>query len=92
MRRGASWWMIGGMSSAVDEKVAEAVRAWRAVHRVRQQDLADQLGMARNTVAALERGDRRVTLDDARRLCVVMDCGLTDLVDDDTATALRLRG
>lgn len=78
------------MGSPVDERVAEKVRAWRAVHRVRQQDLADQVGMARNTLATLERGERRVTLDDARRLCLAMGCGLRDLVDDDTAEALRL--
>lgn len=79
------------MASDVDQAVAAAVRAWRAVHRVRQQDLADRVGMARNTLAALEAGNRRVTLEDARRLCVAMDCGLSELVDEATAEALRLR-
>lgn len=62
--------------SGLDAVVAGNVRALRARKRWRQADLAEALGWSRSVVAALEAGERRVTLADAAALCSAFDVGL----------------
>lgn len=66
--------------SELAEIVAEAVRRERAGRRLRQEDLAARLGWSRASVADLEQGRRRCTLEDAEALCVALDISLPTLV------------
>lgn len=64
----------------IDSVVAENVRALRARRRIRQEDLAIDLGWSRPTVGSLENGSRRVTLADAVALCRALDVELRELL------------
>jgi transcriptional regulator with XRE-family HTH domain len=65
---------------ALDELVAGNVRAARARLKMRQEDLADELGWSRPVIGTLENGNRRVTLADALALCKALDLQLGDLL------------
>ena len=56
------------------------VRAERVRRGLRQEDLAARLDMARATLADLERGERRLYLDEALVVCDVLELRLVDLV------------
>ena len=60
--------------------VAGNVRAARARLKLRQEDLADELGWSRPVVGTLENGNRRVTLADAVALCRALQISLPDLL------------
>jgi len=80
-------------SEEIDQLVAENVRAARARRRLRQEDLADEMGLSRPTVSALEAGTRRVTLADAAALCVALGIDLRELLrgaDEEVVRALGL--
>jgi transcriptional regulator with XRE-family HTH domain len=77
----------------IDQLVAENVRAARARRRLRQEDLADEMGWSRPTVSALEAGTRRVTVADAAALCIALGIDLRELLrgaDEDVVWALGL--
>jgi transcriptional regulator with XRE-family HTH domain len=77
----------------IDQLVAENVRAARARRRLRQEDLADEMGWSRPTVSALEAGTRRVTVADAAALCIALGIDLRKLLrgaDEDVVWALGL--
>lgn len=84
--------MPGMTPEELDALVAANVRAARARRRLRQEDLADELGWSRQTVSTVEAGTRRVTLADAVALCRVLEIGLRDLLQGapvDVFTALE---
>jgi transcriptional regulator with XRE-family HTH domain len=64
----------------LDALVAGNVRAARARLKLRQEDLADELGWSRPVVGTLENGNRRVTLADAVALCRALQISLPDLL------------
>lgn len=64
----------------LDALVAGNVRAARARLKLRQEDLADELGWSRPVVGALENGNRRVTLADAVALCRALKIDLRQLL------------
>jgi ribosome-binding protein aMBF1 (putative translation factor) len=64
----------------LDALIAGRVRAARARARMRQEDLADELGWSRPVVGTLEAGTRRVTLADAVLLCRALDITLNELL------------
>lgn len=77
----------------LDALVAGNVRAARARLKLRQEDLADDIGWSRPTVSSLEAGSRRVTLYDAVALCGALNIDLQQLlagVDTDTMRTLGL--
>lgn len=76
----------------IDKLVASNVRAARARLRIRQEDLADDIGWARATVSALEGGTRRVTLADAVALCGALRIDLRELLRGATPDALHTLG
>lgn len=77
----------------IDALIAGNVRAARARAGLQQQDLADRLRWSRPTVSDLERGKRRVTVDDAAKICAALEIDLAELlrgVDDEVFRALGL--
>lgn len=64
----------------LDALVAGNVRAARAKLRMRQDDLALDMGWTRNQVTNLESGSRRVTLADAAALCKALQIDLRELL------------
>ncbi|MFC6156123.1 helix-turn-helix transcriptional regulator [Kribbella jiaozuonensis] len=76
----------------LDALVAANVRAARARRRLRQEDLADEMGWSRQTVSTVEAGTRRVTLADAVALCAALEIDLRELLLGAPAEALRALG
>lgn len=77
----------------LDALVAGNVRAARARLKLRQLDLADDMGWAPSTVSAVEAGTRRITLADAISLCEALQIDLRQLlagVDPGALAALGL--
>lgn len=77
----------------LDSLIAGNVRATRARLRLRQEDLADEMGWTRAMVTSLESGTRRVTLTDAVSLCRALKVDLRELLQgarDETLEALGL--
>jgi transcriptional regulator with XRE-family HTH domain len=64
----------------MDALIAGNVRAARARTRLRQEDLADEMGWPRATVTNLESGTRRVTLAEAVQLCTALHLSLRELL------------
>ena len=67
------------------------VRAERVRRGLRQEDLAARLGMARATLADLERAERRLYFDEALALCDVLELRLIDLVSGQQPEAREAR-
>lgn len=65
----------------LDKVIAGNVRAHRARLQLRQEDLADEIGWARQSVTYLETGKRRLTIADAIVLCRGLQIGLHQLLD-----------
>lgn len=75
----------------LDKLIASNVRALRAKLRIRQDDLADDMGWTRAMIGFLESGRRRVTLADAVALCDALKVDLRQLlVGADTETLRKL--
>ena len=73
--------------------VAANVRAARARLKLRQIDLADDMGWAASTVSSVEAGTRRITLADAAALCGALKIDLRQLlagVDQETLNNLGI--
>jgi transcriptional regulator with XRE-family HTH domain len=68
------------------------VRAARARRRLRQEDLADELGSSRQTVSNVEAGTCRVILADAIALCEALHIELRELLQGAPATAFEALG
>ena len=60
--------------------IARNARALRAAARQRQVDVAARAGLARSTLSLIESGERRITIEDIRALCVGLNVGLRDLL------------
>lgn len=64
----------------LDAVIAGNVRAARARLRLRQEDLADDMGWSRPTVSSVEAGTRRITVADAVSLCGALKISLRELL------------
>ncbi|TCC35090.1 helix-turn-helix transcriptional regulator [Kribbella sindirgiensis] len=67
-------------SPELDALIAGNVRASRARARMRQEDLADEIGWNRATVTNVEAGTRRISLADAVALCAALNISLRELL------------
>jgi transcriptional regulator with XRE-family HTH domain len=56
------------------------VRAARARLRLRQEDLADEMGSSRPAVSSVEAGTRRITIADTVALCRALKIDLRELL------------
>jgi transcriptional regulator with XRE-family HTH domain len=77
----------------LSDAIAANVRAERARHRWRQEDLAEKAGLSRSTIGYIEAGRVKVTADYLPGLCRAFGVPLADLVrgaDPDDLRALGL--
>lgn len=72
--------------------VAANVRAQRARQRMTQQELADELGWSRPSLALLENESRRVTLEDAAEVCKALKIDLVELLSGAPKDVLQTLG
>lgn len=79
------------MAHDIDQVIAANLRALRARQGIRQIDLARLTDLSRPTIAALEKGSRRVTVADAIALCSALGVGVEALLQGDQ-DALRALG
>jgi len=63
--------------------VGSRIRARRSLRNLRQEELAEQAGVSRNFVSAVERGTQRLDAWRLRHLAVALDCELGWLLLDD---------
>ncbi|HYY12139.1 MAG TPA: helix-turn-helix transcriptional regulator [Kineosporiaceae bacterium] len=76
----------------LSDYLARGVRAERSRRGWRQSDLAARCGWSVDTVSAIERGARRVDIDDAAALCRALGVTLAKLLDGAEAEDLRSLG
>lgn len=76
----------------LDALIAGNVRAQRNRLKLRQEDLADEMGMDRKAVVRIEAGTRRITLFDALALCGALHLDLRQLLAGIEAEALHTFG
>ena len=72
--------------------VARAVKAERNRRGWRQQDLADRCGWPVDTIGGIERGTRRVAVQDLPVLCEALGVTLIKLLDGAEAKDMRTIG
>lgn len=80
-------------------EIGATVRRYRRLRRVSQEELAASLGLAPNAISKIEHGHRKITLDEAVRLAVLLRVSLEQLagieglarVARDDTTALLAR-
>jgi len=73
--------------------IARAIRAERARLGLRQDELAERLGWARQTLSTVESGARRITVNDLPLLCDALGVPLAELIrgaEPDDLARLRL--
>ena len=56
-----------------------AVKAARAQRDLTQKDLADAVGVSRQTINAIEKGEYNPTIKLCLKICWALDCRLDDL-------------
>jgi putative transcriptional regulator len=61
------------------------MKAARAAHDLSQQELADRVGVSRQTINAIERGDYNPSINLCIAVCRELGCTLDDLFWDDGA-------
>jgi ribosome-binding protein aMBF1 (putative translation factor) len=78
--------------ATLGDVLARGVRAERSRRGWRQSDLAERCQWSMDTVSAIERGARRVDLDDCLRLCRALGLPLVKLLDGASDEDLRSLG
>lgn len=76
----------------LDALIAGNVRAQRNRLKLRQEDLADEMGMDRKAVVRIEAGTRRISLFDALALCAALQLDLRQLLAGVEPEALHTFG
>ena len=71
---------------------AENIRAKRARLRIPQREAAARAGVAPSVWSVIESGQRRLTLDDAWRVCDALGMDIRDLLDGAPEAAVRALG
>jgi transcriptional regulator with XRE-family HTH domain len=72
--------------------VAENIRAKRARLRIPQREAAERAGVATSVWSVIESGRRRLTLEDALRVCRALDMTLADLLEGAPEETRRVLG
>ena len=75
---------------SLSEIAAENIRAKRARLRISQREAASRAGIAASVWSVIESGQRRLTLDDAWKVCAVLSMSLADLLDGAPVEARRI--
>ena len=70
------------MSSRLRQTVSANTRRLRAERRWSQEGLADQCGLHRTYIGAIERGEHNITLETLERIAAALGVALTDLLRD----------
>lgn len=84
--------MKGRPQEPLDEAKAPRVRFWRNRREKSQKEIAEFLGLSQPQVARIERGERALEIDNARRLAEFLEVAPSDLYRDGAPTMpLRYR-
>ena len=68
-----------------------ALRALRRARGMTQQQVAEQIGVAKNTVSMWEVGEREPSIDKLRKLAALFDCTIDELVNGKTKKKVIVR-
>lgn len=72
--------------------LARGIRARRTWLGLDQAEVGDRMGVSSQTVSDMERGRRRITVDDIPALCEALESTLAELVRDAPADLRRAAG
>lgn len=75
----SSYYARGNMSKAIRNKFGKQVRNLRRERRWSQEDLADNSGVHRTYIGAIERGEQNVSIDNIIKLAKALDVSLEQL-------------
>ncbi|MEU3452278.1 helix-turn-helix transcriptional regulator [Micromonospora sp. NPDC006766] len=75
-----------GTLSPHEERFAANVAQVRRARGMSQEDLANQIGMGRTAVVAIEAGGRRIRLGEACQIADVLGVSLAELIGDQPIT------
>jgi len=64
------------MSKKLEDKLNSRMREFRARHRITQADLANKVGVSRQTIVAIEKGDYNPSVALALRIASVFKASL----------------
>ena len=73
------------------QEVGARIRSQRSLCNLRQEELAEQAGVSRNFVSAVERGTQRLDAWRLRHLALALHCELGWLLLDDRPLPLQRR-
>jgi transcriptional regulator with XRE-family HTH domain len=60
--------------------IAKNIRQRRKLKGLSQEELADQCGLHRTYIGAIERGERNITVNTLARVAVALNCSVIDLL------------
>jgi Zn-dependent peptidase ImmA (M78 family)/DNA-binding XRE family transcriptional regulator len=75
---------LDGLSS---QQVGERLRIAREARKFTQADVADKLGIARTTLVAVEKGQRKARIDEIRRLAGLYGLSINELLREEAVHA-----
>lgn len=67
----------------ITQRFGEKVRSIRREQQLSQDELADQCGLHRTYIGAVERGERNITLINAEKIADALQVNLSELVGRD---------
>lgn len=57
----------------------QSLRAVRELRKLTQKEVADKLGITRQTYAGYESNQERMTIEQAKAVCKLLDCDIEDI-------------
>jgi transcriptional regulator with XRE-family HTH domain len=63
--------------------IGQTIKKLRSGKKISQREIADLLGVSRNTIVLLEKGKRDVTLDEAKKLSTIFGISVEELAGDE---------
>lgn len=72
-----------------DMKFNEKLKSLRETKHLTQEDVAEQLSISRQSVSKWEQGINEPDIETLKRLCIILNCSIEELVDDDKEIASK---
>lgn len=65
----------------MDEKIGYELRSQRLLKRMTLEQVAEKMGVTKNTISYMELGKTRITVDGLKRYCEVVGCSWIDILE-----------
>lgn len=68
------------MKKNINTLIGDNIRLRRTHENINQADLAQRVGLSRTQVVNMEQGNSSLTMDNLYKICISLDCELTDIL------------